>query len=384
MPDDELAKLADDIKANGLHHPIVLLDEQVLDGADRQRACEQAGVTPLYEEFGGDDPRAFVLSMNRHRKHLDDRHLVFICAELAKLPRGGNGNNQHGAKLVNTRFASGRKTIPDIAKVAGIPVYDINDAKTVLDKGTAEIIELTRSKKVGLRAAADYVRQTPKDQQVPEQSLIKRRRTAKGRHTTTAGDSKAAREVREHVRPLVEQGDMLNVQDVVEATGHSRIVTEAAIAFERGRVEGLAEASERAPTEPEPLPKTAQEKLAVAEKRLHAQLEAEFEQRVRDELRRRLEARDEEDTLAIEQANALLAHSTGRLRPPFTAEQYHQLLWALHPDNRDPAKVTAAFILIRQKKAVLCDDGPIQRKSSFAPLPKTLEELKAMRQKRQA
>jgi hypothetical protein len=202
--------------------------------------------------------------------------------------------------------------------------------------------------------------------------------------STTAGKSDAARKVRDYVRPMVEQGEPLNVQNVVEATGHSRIVAEAAIAFERGRAEGLAEASERAPTEPEPLPKTAQEKLAVAEKRLRAQLEAEFEQRVRDELRRRLEARDEEDTLAIEQANALLAHSTGRLRPPFTAEQYHQLLWALHPDNRDPAKVTAAFILIRQKKAVLCDDGPIKRKSSFAPLPKTLDELKAMRQKRQA
>jgi hypothetical protein len=210
----------------------------------------------------------------------------------------------------------------------------------------------------------------------------------RSRRTAKAGTSELNHEVRDYVRPLIEQDAPINVQEIVAATKRSRTVCEPAIAYERGRLAGIAEAMERTPAttdpEPETLPKTAQEKLAVAEKRLRAQLEAEFEQRVRDEVRRRLEARDEEDTLAIEQANALLAHTTGRLRPPFTAGEYHQLLWALHPDNRDPAKVVEAFIMVKRRKVVLCDDGPIKRRSSFAPLPKTLEELRAMRQKRQA
>jgi ParB-like chromosome segregation protein Spo0J len=44
MSDDELAELAVDIRAHGLLEPIVLLDGLVLDGRNRLRACEAAGV----------------------------------------------------------------------------------------------------------------------------------------------------------------------------------------------------------------------------------------------------------------------------------------------------------------------------------------------------
>ena len=63
--------------------------------------------------------------------------------------------------------------------------------------------------------------------------------------TSAAGVGKIARAVRGHVRPLVEGGEPINVRQVAEATGHSRIVVEAAIAAERGRKEGLDEASSR-------------------------------------------------------------------------------------------------------------------------------------------
>ncbi len=45
MTDDELAGLAADIKANGLIHPIVTdAAGVVIDGRNRLRACEIAGV----------------------------------------------------------------------------------------------------------------------------------------------------------------------------------------------------------------------------------------------------------------------------------------------------------------------------------------------------
>jgi ParB-like chromosome segregation protein Spo0J len=47
MTDEELADLAADIKANGLLHPIVVDKEGALiDGRNRARACEIAGVEP--------------------------------------------------------------------------------------------------------------------------------------------------------------------------------------------------------------------------------------------------------------------------------------------------------------------------------------------------
>jgi ParB-like chromosome segregation protein Spo0J len=47
MTDEELANLAADIKANGLIHPVVLDKNGVLlDGRNRDRACQIAGIEP--------------------------------------------------------------------------------------------------------------------------------------------------------------------------------------------------------------------------------------------------------------------------------------------------------------------------------------------------
>jgi hypothetical protein len=59
-----------DIAAHGLLDPITLLDGKVLDGIHRERACEELGVEPRYEQFAGDDPIAFVTGRNLLRRHL--------------------------------------------------------------------------------------------------------------------------------------------------------------------------------------------------------------------------------------------------------------------------------------------------------------------------
>lgn len=70
MTSDELKTLAEDIRAQGLHRPIVLLDGLILDGRNRFEACKLAGVTPRFVQFDGDDPWAYVWSENAERRHL--------------------------------------------------------------------------------------------------------------------------------------------------------------------------------------------------------------------------------------------------------------------------------------------------------------------------
>jgi hypothetical protein len=68
LPEPDLRRLAEDIAANGLRHPVVLdLDGKVLDGRNRLAACTIAGVEPIFETYEGDDPEGYVLSTNERR-----------------------------------------------------------------------------------------------------------------------------------------------------------------------------------------------------------------------------------------------------------------------------------------------------------------------------
>lgn len=82
MAERELADLAADIKANGLREPVVMFEGQILDGRNRYRACELAGVQCRFTEYDGDDPLGFVVSLNLHRRHLDAGQRAGIAVDV--------------------------------------------------------------------------------------------------------------------------------------------------------------------------------------------------------------------------------------------------------------------------------------------------------------
>ena len=74
-----LQELADDIREHGQREPVILFDGAVLDGRNRLRACEMAGVEPRFvtrDDVG--DPIDFVLSLNKHRRHLEPQQLATL------------------------------------------------------------------------------------------------------------------------------------------------------------------------------------------------------------------------------------------------------------------------------------------------------------------
>jgi hypothetical protein len=69
---DELRELVDDIKKHGLREPIALFGGMILDGRNRYRACQVAGVEPQFREVPpATVPVEFVLSLNLYRRHLN-------------------------------------------------------------------------------------------------------------------------------------------------------------------------------------------------------------------------------------------------------------------------------------------------------------------------
>ena len=83
---DELQELADDIKARGLLHDIILYNGQILDGRNRYLACRIAGVEPTFVEWPGTgSPVEWVISENLIRRHLTSSQRAMIALDMLPL-----------------------------------------------------------------------------------------------------------------------------------------------------------------------------------------------------------------------------------------------------------------------------------------------------------
>jgi ParB-like chromosome segregation protein Spo0J len=81
MKEADLGLLVDDIVEHGLREPILVYQGLILDGRNRLRACELAGVEPRFVEWDGvGSPLAIVLSRNLHRRHLNEGQRAIIAA----------------------------------------------------------------------------------------------------------------------------------------------------------------------------------------------------------------------------------------------------------------------------------------------------------------
>ncbi|GAA2180964.1 hypothetical protein GCM10009785_13930 [Brooklawnia cerclae] len=71
LPEAELAELSDSIHENGLRQPVVVTpDGLILDGRNRAKACEMAGIEPTTVEYGGDDLAEYVIDCNVTRRNM--------------------------------------------------------------------------------------------------------------------------------------------------------------------------------------------------------------------------------------------------------------------------------------------------------------------------
>jgi hypothetical protein len=86
---DDFQKLVASIKAHGLRDPITVQDGMVLDGRNRQRACQAVGVDCDYQPLpAGQDPLTFVIDKNLTRRHLTNSQRAMVAAKLANLKDG--------------------------------------------------------------------------------------------------------------------------------------------------------------------------------------------------------------------------------------------------------------------------------------------------------
>jgi hypothetical protein len=81
--------------------PVVVdKDGFLIDGRNRARACEIAGIEPATVLFEGDDPRAYIISSNISRRHLTKGQQAMAMAMTPwsrSRPAGAGANPTRGS-----------------------------------------------------------------------------------------------------------------------------------------------------------------------------------------------------------------------------------------------------------------------------------------------
>jgi N6-adenosine-specific RNA methylase IME4 len=152
---EDFARLVADIRENGQQVPIVVtVQGELLDGRNRLRACEEIGIEPRADTYIGADPVGYVVSLNVHRRHLNESQRAMVAAKLANMPNGGNraeqSANLHGAS--------------EAAEMLSVSERSVKSAKKVRESGTPAMVDLVEQAKLTVSLAA-VIADKPVEQQ---------------------------------------------------------------------------------------------------------------------------------------------------------------------------------------------------------------------------
>lgn len=200
IDDDSLNALAEDIKKNGQREPILVAffdgmdttEPVVIDGRNRFKACELAGVKPIFSNDYIMEPEEmgpWIISHNLHRRHLTTSQKAAVAvayeAELAKLAKArqvmagkeyGKGGSKLGENLPQAKERSPKAT-EDAGNLFQISGRSVSDAKYV-SQHDPEAFQRVRDGKQAVSAAAREIREklNPKPELTPEQIAEKKLR----------------------------------------------------------------------------------------------------------------------------------------------------------------------------------------------------------------
>ncbi len=168
MSEAELIELGSDIEKNGQCDPIVLLNGAILDGRNRQRACDLLGIKAITTEWcGTGSPEAYVISKNLHRRHLNDNQRALVASKIAtKKPSDSlipaayqkSKSLDMGNPITRDPVSSQGITQKQAAHMLNVSYNAVLDARKVLTEAEPEEIILIEQGSIGLGALAKQIK----------------------------------------------------------------------------------------------------------------------------------------------------------------------------------------------------------------------------------
>lgn len=164
----EFEELKDDIRKHGLREAIFTYENSILDGRNRYRACQAAGIEPRFQPFTGDDPIAFIVSINMRRRHMDTSQRAMAAArikhifeEQAKVRQQAGqeagGHARHGSLVAEMppSIEAPRKARDDAAAVVNVSPRSVENASRVLRNGDPALVRAVESGEIAVTTAAE-------------------------------------------------------------------------------------------------------------------------------------------------------------------------------------------------------------------------------------
>lgn len=141
MSEREFAELVADMGEHGQREPIVTVDGAIVDGRHRARACEALGLEPVVREWEGPGSlTAYVVSMNLHRRHMDESQRAMVAERLRRMPSANLHPDSDTAEQAADLLNVSRRSVFTAAKV--------------LDKGAPELVAAVDAGQVAVSTAA--------------------------------------------------------------------------------------------------------------------------------------------------------------------------------------------------------------------------------------
>jgi len=145
------------------------------------KACRQLGIEPTIREWDGEcgTPEAFAVSMNLHWRHLTTRQRSLIAAAMATMKGevGKIADHPSNGKDAETPGLSARRA----AEAMQVSTRTVEDAKTVLRRGTPQEVEAAKAGRASVSDIARQIRQgnTARERAVPKKVRSKIRAAPK-------------------------------------------------------------------------------------------------------------------------------------------------------------------------------------------------------------
>ena len=160
LADEGLAALTEDIKAHGLREPIWLYQGQILDGRNRFAGCRALEIPCPTRDYEGDDPLGFVVSLNLHRRHLNESQRAMVAAKLANMRQGERTDlppSENSPKVSQAKAAD----------LLNISDFSLRAARKVRWQAQPEVIKAVEAGTMAVSAGAKLA-----DQPAPVQRAV--------------------------------------------------------------------------------------------------------------------------------------------------------------------------------------------------------------------